>query len=375
MLSHVTLFTALSLLLIARRGFMQESRDCDTLRILNASEMSIGEKLGQQTLIIHHLSKRLRLLERRLKSVEQPIWVIREGSNASWIECERGPCQCDKIARSISCSGKYLNSLPINQIVPSAVKKFFLTFSRDLSRNSLFALNRDSFKGLRNLSELLLSENRLEYISQDLFHGLKDLTYLKLSLNKIEHLHTRTFVSVKNLQIIDLHDNLFEDVHENLLNSLEDLLIVDLSSNKLRKLPENLLRNTTKLLEFNVSRNKIKDLKTDLFKYIPSLKRLQLDNNHLCNVPLSYYIITNFFIHTISLHTIAYIPDRVFGHLTNLQYLSMKSNKVSHITDKSFENLSSLITLDLAMNNIRQVNNNPLEGNLSSYLMNFLFYR
>lgn len=144
--SHAVLFIALCFLLIGQLGVMQESRDCppipsELLRILsqtrhltnntenfNESKMGLSEKLTHQTFVIYNLERRLKILERRLKSVEQPNWTIVQGNTSSWVECEKGPCKCDRMLNYLNCGRKNLRSLPIHQAVPASVGKLYVFY-------------------------------------------------------------------------------------------------------------------------------------------------------------------------------------------------------------------------------------------------------
>lgn len=59
-------------------------------------------------------------LERRLRSLEQPVWKI-STLNMRWVDCSQGPCTCRPATKSLSCWQQGILALPSVQILPHDV--------------------------------------------------------------------------------------------------------------------------------------------------------------------------------------------------------------------------------------------------------------
>lgn len=67
------------------------------------------------------LEKRVREIERRLKSIEQPVWKIIEENDNSWNHCTEGFCRCRPATKSLSCWKKNLKILSVSQTIPTDI--------------------------------------------------------------------------------------------------------------------------------------------------------------------------------------------------------------------------------------------------------------
>lgn len=71
------------------------------------------------------LEVRLLEVERRLRSVEQPIWKILGGSDDAWDKCTEGICRCHATIKSLSCWRSDLLHLPPLQVIPTNIVKMY----------------------------------------------------------------------------------------------------------------------------------------------------------------------------------------------------------------------------------------------------------
>lgn len=78
------------------------------------------EKWAEQYGFGLEIEHRLNLVEQRLRSIEQPLWKLKAGSNKAWELCTEGVCRCDSTKR-MSCWRKDLRTLPPNQLVPNDI--------------------------------------------------------------------------------------------------------------------------------------------------------------------------------------------------------------------------------------------------------------
>lgn len=67
------------------------------------------------------LEKRVREIERRLKSIEQPVWKIVDENENSWNHCTEGICRCRPVTKSLSCWKKNLKILSVSQTIPTDI--------------------------------------------------------------------------------------------------------------------------------------------------------------------------------------------------------------------------------------------------------------
>ncbi|XP_063698143.1 leucine-rich repeat-containing protein 15 [Culicoides brevitarsis] len=293
------------------------------------------------------LETRLLEVERRLRSVEQPIWKINSASVDAWDRCTEGICRCHATIKSLSCWRSDLLHLPPLQVIPMNMMKI------DLSANRLSTLNKDSFKRLTHLVELDISSNQLDYLPFDVFEDQDSLEILRLQKNKIELFDYRLFLKLRNLVILDASDNQIHSLPENLFDSIRKVTAINLSHNKIENFPSNLLRESTDLEEFDISKNKIKELKATTFDRLTKLRHLILSENQIEKID------EEVFHHQISLEKLVlygnrlkFIPDKLFVNLTSLLKLDLHRNLISKISSNAFLALTKLEDLNLGQNNL-----------------------
>jgi len=139
-----------------KMGANQESKVSDVSSMFNLAEFD----------------KRVRQIESRLRSVEQPVWHLASGSEIEWNHCTSGGCRCNPDTKSFTCWNTNLKTVPVTQVIPMNM------VSIDLSRNALSTLHKDTFRGLTLLKELDLSNNVLDFLPFDLFQDLDSLLQL-----------------------------------------------------------------------------------------------------------------------------------------------------------------------------------------------------
>jgi hypothetical protein len=67
------------------------------------------------------IEHRLNDVERRLRSVEQPIWKIEKANEGSWTHCTEGTCRCQAVIKSVSCWRMRLKHIPTDQTIPNNI--------------------------------------------------------------------------------------------------------------------------------------------------------------------------------------------------------------------------------------------------------------
>ncbi|XP_052130540.1 leucine-rich repeat and immunoglobulin-like domain-containing nogo receptor-interacting protein 2 [Frankliniella occidentalis] len=121
--------------------------------------------------VVGALASELVILERRVRALEQPVWMV-SGAEDRWLQCCDGPCRCRPEMRSLSCWRHGLRQLPQLQRLPEDVR------SIDLSVNRLSTLHKDAFRGLVHLTDLDLYDNELDFLPESLFESLDSLQHL-----------------------------------------------------------------------------------------------------------------------------------------------------------------------------------------------------
>lgn len=72
------------------------------------------------------LKRNMKKLERRLSSVEQPIWKISKGELNEWIVCGQGNrCRCLAGTKSLNCWNYRLENVPVMQTIPKDIVNMY----------------------------------------------------------------------------------------------------------------------------------------------------------------------------------------------------------------------------------------------------------
>lgn len=84
----------------------------------NDGDVNGGEINAMSHLANFDLVKRVRQIESRLRSVEQPVWHLATGSQIEWNHCTSGVCRCNPDTKSFTCWNTNLKSVPVTQVIP-----------------------------------------------------------------------------------------------------------------------------------------------------------------------------------------------------------------------------------------------------------------
>ncbi|XP_032598936.1 platelet glycoprotein V isoform X2 [Drosophila grimshawi] len=290
-------------------------------------DSSNGAAVGSSMFNFQDFDKRVRQIESRLRSVEQPIWHLASGSELEWNHCTSGVCRCNPDTKSFTCWNTNLKTVPVTQVIPMNMVAI------DLSRNALSTLHKDTFRGLTLLKELDISNNVLDFLPFDLFQDLDSLLQLRIQNNQLEDVDPRTFWKLRNLNLLDLSKNEIAQLPESVFYHAQRLTVINLCDNQIENFPPNLLRDQLMLEELDMSRNQIEQLVSGSMRYQTKLKALDF-----------------------GLNQIAKIEDDFFEGLKSLRTLMLHNNRITSISGTIFNNLVNLVTLDLTMNRISHIN-------------------
>ncbi|GLV37748.1 uncharacterized protein CBL_06551 [Carabus blaptoides fortunei] len=269
-----------------------------------------------------HTDSMLIKLERRLRSLEQPVWTTHIG-NDRWIRCAAGSCKCRPETKSVSCWHAQMSVLPANQIIPHDI------INIDLAINQLTTLNKGAFHGLTHLTELDLFDNRIDFLPEPIFEDLDSLSNLRLHKNSLDELSKDIFLKLRNLKSLDLSQNSIKSLSGGLFRGNMKINIIHLSRNKVMDLSEDVFADLSMLEDLDMTTNKLKYLKKNIFKDLISLKRLKLAENLIIDIEMG-----------------------VFDNLISLEYLTLRKNKLMTIPRDLFKDLHHLLVLDLSSNRI-----------------------
>ncbi|XP_054084983.1 leucine-rich repeat-containing protein 15 isoform X1 [Zeugodacus cucurbitae] len=373
--------------------------------------------------VILAMVNRVRQIENRLRSIEQPVWRLVSASQKEWSRCTSGVCRCSPETKRFTCWNTNFISLPVSQVIPMNMESMFfclvllpyiniefllmiyglissclyVCLYLDLSRNYFSTLHKDTFRGLTLLKELDLSNNILNFIPANLFEDLDSLLQLRLQNNHLENLDAVIFWKLRNLNLLDISKNLLSDLPTNLFGHTQRLIVINLSQNRIQHFSPELLQDQIVLEDLDMSRNEITKLQTGSLKHLKTLQIVDFSFNFISSISDNYFsglwnlrslILNNNRISwvskellnnltcliTLDLSTnrISMIDGNAFSELTNMRELLLGQNYLSDIPDGLFNNVNSLISLNLFSNNLTTIESNDFQGllNLEKLMLN-----
>lgn len=222
-----------------------------------------------------------------------------------------------------------------------------------------------SLKSATYMRKLILSRNLISEVSSDAFRDTARLEYLDLSNNKIADLDNNVFSNMLNLVTLSLANNTLATVPN--VCSMSQLKILDLAGNRIGAVHSTDFKcNNMQLQYLFLSNNDMTTIQTGAFFYLPSLKYLDLSENHLMELPTQWsYINYHGYNYTSSsglqeLHlernNINIVDDISLTGLTSLQHVYLDENSILTLNVKSIKNLPLHLTFHVG--NIREKPNN-----------------
>ncbi|KAI1731045.1 leucine rich repeat domain-containing protein [Ditylenchus destructor] len=243
----------------------------------------------------------------------------------------------------------------------------------DLSHNSIRTLNKDDFRGLVNVTKLVLSFNRLESLEEETFEHLRRLKYLDISNNPVTAWSPNVFtglspsieflnlaatglfslpkLNTKGLKTLNISNNKIYELYPNDVESLKKLLNLDLADNNLLDLKSSVFEKLQDLRHLNLSGNGVRILQPEHFKYLDQIYDMPEVVNYNITEVLSYLPPLK------SLHFEC--KDRVItasvlaqADVRLLRQLTVSGEKVEEIDSSAFERLRGF-RLDLSIEHTR----------------------
>lgn len=235
-----------------------------------------------------------------------------------------------------------------------------------LNDNSICALHRSDFEGLKKLKVLELKNNLISSLSPSMFPSLISLQSLVMDGNNIESIAGP--LNLPHLKYMSVENNKLHLIPGNVFASLQNLQFLSFSGNFLTKIPINLPRS---LLSLKMERNQLKVVRFRDVRHLENLSHLYLSENFLSSID-GAQVLTNLTTLEVSQNRLQTLPPRL---PSRLQKLDCSSNFIQKVTAPEFQDLRDLKHLFLdnnvvslfeagALQRCSQLSNLALEQNL-----------
>ncbi|VDO97296.1 unnamed protein product [Soboliphyme baturini] len=209
----------------------------------------------------------------------------------------------------------------------------------NLSHNHITSLNHSCFDSAQHLKSVDFSFNQLTTIADGVPHQLPAVEEMYLCNNNIERF----------------------EFAASAYDAYGQLVYLDLSHNRIahvRQPAVGLPRLTTLIFRHN----RISSVDDRAFATMPKLRRLNLAENLLSEIPVALAMLSNLSSLDVSRNRLQHVQKFVFDQMSGLQTLTLSENAISTIDRHAFRNCSSLESLDLSTNAIRELSINCFDG-------------
>lgn len=228
---------------------------------------------------------------------------------------------------------------PISELPEDAFNGVSNITTLELRSNNVH-LPSNIFKNLGNLEYLELGSNNLSHLAPNIFSNQQNLKRLNLWTNNLKNLTKESFAGAKSVTELDLSNNNIEMLQSNVFEYFEKLENINLSSNRFIQLPMGLFSRNKRLNRFRLMYNRI-DLKT-------------LPNGFLAELPQLEEVLIRCNIQS--------MPEDLFNGSSNIQNISLQSNKLTTLPINLFSTQTNLMNLDLSDNQLTELPDNLFNG-------------
>ncbi|CAH2319247.1 toll-like receptor 13, partial [Pelobates cultripes] len=214
----------------------------------------------------------------------------------------------------------------------------------NVSHNNIHAIQHKVFSHLPKLLELRLSKSKIFNIQKYAFENLDNLRVLDLSHNLIKYLDSFDVSNLTNLRILHVNHNKICTIRSKTLRPLIALEEIDLSSNCISdfRMVAKAIESLYLISKLNLSSNNITDLKNNQSVIsLPSLQYLNLCNNEILNLDLTYYFMPNLTELNVLRNQMFTVNGSSFNNVPNLSKMNFDENplNISHLFGSVFPKL------------------------------------
>ncbi|CAH1241252.1 SLIT2 [Branchiostoma lanceolatum] len=247
----------------------------------------------------------------------------------------------------------------------------------DLAHSRIETFEDGAFEGLIDVKTLRLEHNRIRSLSKNTFIGLSEVTSINLAYNRIRDIENGAFIGVNHLRNLDFTGNRLTSLPVG-LEDMRSLRSLDLTNNSVTDIPDDFPANTASVLTLNsnplgtahlsrlvnifpqlsslyLTDVGMQTVREDDFKGMSKLQMLNLDDNNIAGITgrpfdalpsLSRIDIQNNLLTTV---------PTALQNLTNIQTLSLSGNQISALKNDAFQGLNNIRTLFLSDSGVTEI--------------------
>ena len=185
-----------------------------------------------------------------------------------------------------------------------------------------YEITKDSFKGLSNLENLIISRLNLNLHNEGLFSNLRSLKVLDINISG--EINSKHFTGLSDLVELTITKDFYLDYSEDKI-SFENLINLKILRIKLKNIRKNLFKGLINLKELHLTAYYLNSIEQEAFFGLNQLKKLDL----------SYSILNE-------------LQSNTFSGLVNLKHLNLEGSKCKVIEQHAFRGLFNLELLNLS---------------------------
>ncbi|XP_026815822.1 chaoptin-like [Rhopalosiphum maidis] len=237
--------------------------------------------------------------------------------------------------------------------------------SINLANNSLPSVTRGSFARNTLLRVLNLSHNKLTRLDSELFRGMRFLRRLYLSDNEIAQVDRGTFASMTRIGTIDLARNRMQIIDYQMFSGQNYVEIIDVSENQITKIEKLSFKNLY-LVRINLSKNNISEIDSGAFENCANITMLDMSYNSISNIPSTAFDNNTYAtVWQLSYNNLTDMSQVPVTNMAGIKILNVTHNNIKVIPKGTFPKLYELHTLDFSYNRIKSISPSVFQSLLS----------
>lgn len=159
-----------------------------------------------------------------------------------------------------------------------------------LEKSAVKEITENNFKGLYELTQLILAYLQIKHIDINAFKDNSKLEYLRLDYNRIKYIGADLFKSLHNLKELILDHNQIRYIAPNAFESLTKVQELNLGMNEIKYLGENTFKTMTNLQNISLSFNELEVVDEDLLKFNVELENIWFEQNDIKTVNFEMFV-------------------------------------------------------------------------------------